>query len=931
MVFRRPPVRVCGRRKRFFPLLACFAFSALCSNLGLAQTPQQQFVYASQTVNLPPSIISGYGKNSGTGALAALAKSPFPERFEGGKLAIDGLSKFLFVLNATTDTISMFQIDSVSGTLTEVTGSPFQATATPPLLVPSTPVGIATEPSGNWVFVAYRSGEVQDQSEVAEFAIDTTSAPIPQLVFTRAVDIAAAPTGLLVDPKGLRVYIGLTTGLNGALAGGADVYSIDSASGTLNFAGTADPAAGVGQSIAMDPQGRFFFSGSGQHDGLIDACVISPVDGTAKSCAAPIGVGTGLLPESLFVESSGKFLYATTPAVQIFAINQTTGLLSSTTPTKFSFSAGTAIPDPMGPFLYYLSPDLGIHAYVIDAQSGGLTEIAGSPFNTGAPGAGGALGIAISGTPVQAASGPVMTLFPSPADFGTVSVNSSSPTQLLSIVNNGDQSLILNSIALGGANPASFHEADTCNAPAVLAPNAHCTVSLTFAPAVPGPLSATLLIADNAPGSPQSFALTGTGGALTPEVTLSPSSFTFATTSEGSSAPSQNISVTNSGTAALHVSSVSVSGANAADFSAVNDCTAAVTPSANCTIAVTFTPLGSGQRTATLTITDDAPNSPQTVALSGVGVATTTGVTVSPTTANFPPTVEGSTAAAQNISVKNNGTTTVHVSSASTAGANASDFSVANGCTAPVPPSSACAITVIFAPLGTGPRTATLSVADDAPGSPQTVTLSAIGNAPAVVGVAPNGSTSAAVSAGATATYNLQLTADPNFAGMVMFSCSGAPTAATCQTPTTVNVTNGATVPFQVMVLTSGAALTTPPSNLLRNFPRSRGLPLRTLANLWLWLLVAILALLRESAARRTASQAELQYATGRAWRCALLLLLIAPTFAGCGGGGAAPLPQVQKTVTPSGTYTLTLTPTATNTAQKQITLAPIQLTLTVN
>ncbi len=81
------------------------------------------------------------------------------------------------------------------------------------------------------------------------------------------------------------------------------------------------------------------------------------------------------------------------------------------------------------------------------------------------------------------------------------------------------------------------------------------------------------------------------------------------------------LTVTNTGTAALTISSFVASAAILPSQS--NNCTAALqatTPPSNCTISVTFTPNVRGQSVGSLTLTDNAPNSPQIVLLTGNGV-----------------------------------------------------------------------------------------------------------------------------------------------------------------------------------------------------------------------------------------------------------------------------------------------------------------------
>jgi hypothetical protein len=83
----------------------------------------------------------------------------------------------------------------------------------------------------------------------------------------------------------------------------------------------------------------------------------------------------------------------------------------------------------------------------------------------------------------------------------------------------------------------------------------------------------------------------------------------------------QTVTVTNTGTANLTISTVTIGGTNASDLAKSADtCTGAtITPNGACTINVTFTPMAACTRSRTLTITDNASGSPQSVALSGTG------------------------------------------------------------------------------------------------------------------------------------------------------------------------------------------------------------------------------------------------------------------------------------------------------------------------
>ena len=112
------------------------------------------------------------------------------------------------------------------------------------------------------------------------------------------------------------------------------------------------------------------------------------------------------------------------------------------------------------------------------------------------------------------------------------------------------------------------------------------------------------------------------GGSPAPGVSLSPANLTFAGQKVSTTSAPHATTLTNTGTAPLTISGFGLTGANATDFAQSNDCPlspATLAPNATCTISVTFTPSGSGTRSATLAVSDDAAGSPHTLGLSGTG------------------------------------------------------------------------------------------------------------------------------------------------------------------------------------------------------------------------------------------------------------------------------------------------------------------------
>jgi hypothetical protein len=617
------------------------------------------------------------------------------------------------------------------------------------------------------------------------------------------------------------------------------------------------------------------------------------------------------------------------PGAYVYPIDPTTGALGQAQGPlpALNFHTGDAAADPQGPYIYSLQPD-GINGFQVDPQFGGLSLLPGSPFAVGT--AGGQGGLAISGAPVQAISGPVAAIFPSSESFGGVVVGQFSNTRMVSLTNTGDLLLTLSQVAVSGADAGDFSAVPNCQLPAPLAANVTCSISVLFKPTAAGSRQASLTTFDNAGGGTQSIALSGTGVAPEPAVTLQPGSVSFPSTTQGATSTAQTVTVTSSGAAPLHISSVLVGGANPADFAMTGNCNGAFPVSASCTVSVSFSPFGDGLRTATVLIADDSPGSPQSVQLSGTGIGppvTRPGVTLAPSGVSFPATTLGTTTGSETITVTSAGTAALHIAKIDLGGANPGDFKMVDSC---APPATyavhvTCTLNLNFTPAAAGTRTATITITDDAPNSPQIIGVTGSANPVLVVGAAAGGGLTVTVSPGQTATYNLQLV--PGFTGSVSLGCGGAPTAAACNVPASMKVTSGVGVPFSVTVATTGAGGLMPFSDTSRFAPQTL---LRLAMPLMLLAMVLIMCGLH-----RTQSTAW----SGRLI-CggALAGLAVMATFAatGCGGGStiaqSVPVTQPSVTATPAGTYALTLTPTATTASGTALAaVPPTQLTLIVN
>jgi len=215
-----------------------------------------------------------------------------------------------------------------------------------------------------------------------------------------------------------------------------------------------------------------------------------------------------------------------------------------------------------------------------------------------------------------------------------------------------------------------------------------------------------------------SLTVNASGGG--PAVTLTPTSLTWGKIVVGVTTVAKTVTLTNTGTAMLNISSIATSG-DFAQTIVAKSCGSTVLAGKSCMIKVTFTPTQLGVRTGNLTITDNAPNSPQTVPLSGTGGPP---ATLAPSSATYAARTVGTTSPAKVFTLTNNLSVTLNSIVISTTG----DFSVSTTtCTTSLAAKGNCKISVVFTPTATGTRPGTLSVADSANNSPQTSTLTGTG------------------------------------------------------------------------------------------------------------------------------------------------------------------------------------------------------------
>jgi hypothetical protein len=295
-----------------------------------------------------------------------------------------------------------------------------------------------------------------------------------------------------------------------------------------------------------------------------------------------------------------------------------------------------------------------------------------------------------------------------------------SPAQSIVYVNTGNSPVTITSVT--SSNNAEFPISNGCPlSPAALAPGpfATCTITVNFMPSATGTRSGNVTIVDNAPGS-RVVAVSGKGVAPVQAVEVTPLGIVFPNQVVGTPSNTQTITLNFVGNSPVNVASIVPAGA---DFSVSPGCTGSQPPG-QCQLTVTFTPLAAGTRSGSVKITDSAPGSPRTVTFTGTGVTPAKTLVVTPTTVNFiPQVVNTSSGFTQTVNVTNTGTFNVTFTNVTISG----NFSESNGCIGVLTPGSFCSIQLSFTPASATKLVGTVTITDDATGSPQKVTLNGTG------------------------------------------------------------------------------------------------------------------------------------------------------------------------------------------------------------
>lgn len=218
--------------------------------------------------------------------------------------------------------------------------------------------------------------------------------------------------------------------------------------------------------------------------------------------------------------------------------------------------------------------------------------------------------IALSGTGVQ----PQISVAPNSVGFGNVTVGTAN-SQVMILTNSGTADLTVSQATISG----SGFGISGLSLPLTLGTAQKTSFNVAFNPASTGGATGGISLVSNAPNSPTTIALSGTGIAATQQLMASAANLNFGNVNVGSS-NTQTITLTNTGNSTVTVSQVNVSGVGFSASGVAPPLTLLSQQTAS--LSVKFAPTAAGSKSGSVSVASNASNSPTTIALTGTGVQT---------------------------------------------------------------------------------------------------------------------------------------------------------------------------------------------------------------------------------------------------------------------------------------------------------------------
>lgn len=323
---------------------------------------------------------------------------------------------------------------------------------------------------------------------------------------------------------------------------------------------------------------------------------------------------------------------------------------------------------------------------------------------------------------VLAAPEPSVRFGPAP-NFESSPVGSRSTEHFASIRNSGLASLTIDAIRISGDGADDFLPGASDCTNSVLLAGRGCVVGVFFAPHREGRRDADLVVTSDDLVAPAHLALTAIASTRA-DFRVEPAKIAFGNQRVGTASNEQVTRISAFLSTPVRIREAHIIEDAIGEFELGNNtCTDALLKGGTCTVGVSFHPRMVGERTGQLELLDDSGDAAHEVTLTGRG--TVAELSLEPEQISFPATQKEQRSEPESVQIRNSGDDDVHLGAVALGGDAAGDFVLNKGSceSATLRPGAACEIRAQFQPVATGPRTATISLGDDAPDGPHTIRL----------------------------------------------------------------------------------------------------------------------------------------------------------------------------------------------------------------
>ncbi|HLL06373.1 MAG TPA: choice-of-anchor D domain-containing protein [Myxococcaceae bacterium] len=535
-----------------------------------------------------------------------------------------------------------------------------------------------TQNSGTGVWTAFNGGAVAFQVRQGLSASPNTLAFGPQRVGTSAMQLVQLTNG---STSNVTVTALNVTGAAYAVSGQPLPFSLApnaSASVTVTFAPTAQGAASGSLSVVSnDPLSPTVVTLSGT--GVQSTAVLS----VNSLSFGNQRVGTNSATRPVTITNTGN----ATLNISALTVSPQYSVTGLTAPATLSAGGSLTFTVRFSPTAMGAAP--GTVSIVSDAATSPST-------------------VALSGTGIA----PVISLSPTSINFGNQRAGTSSAPTTVTLANTGTDTLTVSALSTSAPFTVSG-----LTLPATIGAGGSATFRVTYNPTVTGPSSGAVTItSDVPPGPPATLALTGNG--TMSAIAVSPTSVAFGSQRVGAQTPPSTITITNPGTDALTIESLLLNGPFTLAGLALP---ATVPPGGSITAQLSFQPTAAGAASGGFTLVSDAPTSPTTVTMDGMGIQGA--LSISPASLAFGDERVGTTTLPRNVALVNNGTDVMVIQSVTVAGP---FILIPPTLPATLAPGQGLTLELAFAPRTTGNAAGSLLVQGD--GAPRSASVTLTGN-----------------------------------------------------------------------------------------------------------------------------------------------------------------------------------------------------------